>query len=402
MLRNFVESAILLMLLATIVGLYFWWQDHKSKMEVEAAKIREEQIRIEAERERQRQELREKERLARESALARERESSEREKRELRDNKERYLMYMMAITENRFDLFTRSVTNGMESAGGELCYLFPQDGRSIVLYHVLFETNGIKRISKMEGDGRKEAADPVVLNDKISKMEYLVAKGDTVYFKSLRKTPPTGILNSASESDPAETFFGALAPVIKVVKPTYDELTFDIFFTPKGETKKIFVENLPFGGSWSMQNVREAVEKNTTIRASSYKKDTKIKKFKRTVKIYNGMVIMRGIDGITYVPRTPPPNRIRTTYSSTVPNCIYRTRTRTTFDNSRERWSALYSAAQQEDAAEAAYYEQIRKNRAERRNAAQAAEEQRWRDKIEDILRNGTLSYRIRKAKVKE
>ena len=94
MLRNFLESAILLMLLATIVALYFWWQDHKSKLEAEAAKIREDRIRLEAELDRQRQEQREKDRLAREAALAREREhkqkereAREREERELRDNK---------------------------------------------------------------------------------------------------------------------------------------------------------------------------------------------------------------------------------------------------------------------------------------------------------------------------
>lgn len=409
MLRNFLESAILLMLLATIVALYSWWQDHKSKLEAEAAKIREDRIRLEAELDRQRQEQREKDRLAREAALAREREhkqkereAREREERELRDNKERYTMYMMALKENKFDLFTRSVTNDMETAGGELCYLFPNDTMPVALFHVLFETNGTRRISRMEENGRTEIVNPEVLGEKINKLEYLVAKGDTVYFKSSRKAPATGLLNMAKESDPAETFFGTLAPVVKEIKPTYDELTFDIFFTPKESSKKIFVENLPFGSLWTLQSVRDAVEKSTTIK-SSYRTKNKTQKFKRTAKIYNGTAIKRGIDGITYVPMTPPPERIRTTYSSTVPNCIYRTHTRTTYsDNSRARWQALFNKAQQEDQAEAAYYKQLQQQQSECRTAAQAADEQRWREKVDTILSNGTLSYRIRKAKMKE
>ena len=408
MLKNFFESAILLMLLATIVGLFFWWQDHKSKMEVAAAKIREEQIRIEAEREKQRHEQREKERLAREAALARDREqkqkeqeSRERKERELRDNKERYRLYMMALKENKFDLFAKSVTNDIASTGGELCYLFPCEMLPAALYHVAFGTNGACRISRMEDSGAAEDVSLEMLYEKINTLEYLVAKNDMVYFKSLSNTPTTGLLNMTNESDPAETFFRTLSPIVKKIRPTYEELTFDIFFTPKGTSKKIFVENVPFGGSWSRQNVRDAVEKHTTVKTSSYSTRSKTKKFKRTVKIYDGAAIKRGIDGITYVPMTPPPERIRTTYSSTVPNCIYRSYTKTTrIDNSKERWSALYKKAQQEDLEEAAYYERLRQSQTDRRNAAQSADEQRWRDKVEDVLRNGTLSYRIRKAKV--
>jgi hypothetical protein len=256
----------------------------------------------------------------------------------------------------------------------------------------------------MEDSGETEEVRPEALDEKINRLEYLVAKNDMVYFKSLSDTPATGLLNMANESDPAEAFFRTLSPVVNNIKPTYDELTFDIFFLPKGSSKRIFVENIPFGGSWSRQNVRDAVEKNTTIKSSSYSTgatNKKTRKFKRTVKIYNGAMIKQGIDGITYVPMTPPPERLRTTYSSTLPNSIYHSyTTRTRIDNSRERWSALYEKAKQEDAAEAAYYEQLRQDKAERRNTALAADEQRWRDKVEDVLRNGALSYRIRKAKV--
>ena len=82
-----------------------------------------------------------------------------------------------------------------------------------------------------------------------------------------------------------------------------------------------------------------------------------------------------------------------------LPNCIYRSRA-TRVDSSHERWSVLYADAQREDAEEAAYYEQERLKRAGMRDAARAAAEEKWHKKIDNIMRDGTLSYKIRKAKI--
>ena len=51
-----------------------------------------------------------------------------------------------------------------------------------------------------------------------------------------------------------------------------------------------------------------------------------------------------------------------------------------------------------EDAEEAAYYEQQRQNRA----SAQVAADEKWNKKIDKMFHAGTLSYHIRKAKVKD
>ena len=258
-------------------------------------------------------------------------------------------------------------------------------------------------MSKLYEDGKKDEVEFETFQEMIKDIEYLVAKGGTVHFRSTRKNPATGLLPMANESDPAEAFFGALTPVLKVLRPTYDELTFDVFFSPNGSGKKIFVENLPFGCSWSRRSVREAIEKNTPINGSnSYSSGSRTKKFKRTVKIWNGAAITQGIDGITYVPSTPPPERYRETYASGLPNVIYRSRTTVRYDNSLARWQSLYTKAQQEEAEETAYCERLRQKLAERRVSAQAADEQRWQEKVDGILSNGVLSYKIRKAKVKD
>ena len=431
MVRNFVESVTLLLALCTLVGLALWWQSHKNKVAAEAARIEAEaeaeRIRLKDERDRQAREQREKDRLEREAEreaervreaerrkkeqeeLARrrqdERETRERAEKEIRDNKERYGVYLMALRENNFDMFVKSVTNEMDKVGGELCYLLPSATTQTPLFHVIYETNGVKRVFKLYEDGKKDEVEFEAFQKTIKEVEYLVAKGGTVYFRSTRKNPATGFLPMANESDPAETFFGSLSPVLKVLKPTYDELTFDVFFAPHGSGKTIFVENLPFGCSWSRRNVREAIEKNTPMtNGNSYRAESRTKKFKRTVKIWNGTVIKQGVDGITYVPSSPPTERYRATYTPDLPNVIYRSRATTTvrYDNSYARWQTLYSRAQQEEAEESAHYEQLRQKSADRRASAQAVEEQRWQGKVDSILSNGVLSYKIRKAKMKE
>ena len=429
MVRNFVESAMLLMAFGVLVGLVLWWQSHRNKVAAEAARIEAqaeaERIRLKEERDRQVREQREKDRLEREAERAREaerrkkeqeelarrrqeeREARERAEKEIRDNKERYNLYVMALKENDFDIFVKSVTNDLDKVGGELCYLLPSATEQMHLFHVAYETNGVKRVFKLYEDGKRDEVEFEAFQETIKDVEYLVAKSGTVYFRSKRKNPATGLLPMANESDPAETFFGSLAPALKVLKPTYDELTFDVFFTPNDSGKKIFIENLPFGCSWSLRNVREAIEKNTPIsNGSSYSSRSRVKKFKRTVKIWSGAMIKQGVDGITYVPSSPPPERYRVTYSSELPNVIYRSRTYRSstvrYDNSYERWQTLYNKAQQEEAEEAAYYEQLRQKRADRRASEQASDEQRWQKKVDGILSNGVLSYKIRKAKVKE
>lgn len=424
MVRNFVESVTLLLALCTLVGLVLWWQSHRNKVAAEAARIEAEaeaeRIRLRDEKDRQVRAQREKDRLEREAERAREaqrrkkeqeelarrrqeeREAVERAEKEIRDNKERYNLYVMALKENDFDIFVKSVTNDMDKVGGELCYLLPSTTVEMPLFHVSYETNGVKRVFKLYEDGKRDEVEFEAFQETIKDVEYLVAKRGTVYFRSTRKSPATGLLPIASESDPAETFFGSLAPVLKVLKPTYDELTFDVFFTPNGSGKKIFIENLPFGCSWSLRNVREAIEKDTPMsNGSSYSSGSRVKKFKRTVKIWNGAAIKQGIDGITYVPSSPPPERYRERYSYNLPNVIYRSRT-VRYDNSYGRWQTLYNKAQQEEAEETAYYERLRQKSADRRASVQAASEQRWQKKVDGILSNGVLSYKIRKAKVKE
>ena len=414
MMRNLVESIIWLLLLAIVVGGYFAWQNHRVKITAERARIaaeaEAERLRLMEERNRIDLERRERERLAREAAAERERferaqrekaaqEARERVAKMRRDNLERYQMFTCSLSGNKFDLFWKAATNGLETAGGELCYLFPQEGSAPPpLYWVVYETNGVVQAFRLDSQGEKEGVAFATFSEKLKNADYLVARGDKVYFKSKQKDPKTGVLSKKQECDPATLFFGGLTDVLKWLKPTYDELTFDVVFTTKGGVKRIVVENLEFGCAYSLPNVRAAIEKEFPF-SSTGGGGLREKRFKRTVKLWNGGMIKQGIDGITYVPRTRPPQR---TYNNSTSNLkgydvIYRSSGTNHGDASR--WQALYNRAVREEADERAFYERQRAESQGRRARALSEAERTWREKIDKIFDEGTLSYRIRKRK---
>lgn len=419
MLKNFFDVFILLMLLTAIVGGYIAWTNHRTKVEAEKTRLNleaeAERIRLEAERDRVEAEKRERLRQEREDLEKRKRDEREKERlaveeaqRERRDNAERYQMFKLALKENEFDLFTISVTNDMKTTGGELCFLLPLETTPPPLHWVVYSTNGVVNVYRLDSSGRKEEIDWEMFQKKLMLgKDYIVAKEGKVYFHSNRKKPGVGLLDKSQPGNPAVVFFGKMSDTMKWLQPTYDELTFDIFFTPKGEPKKkIKVENLLFGCSYSLQRVREAVEAEFPFNASGVRSSAGGRRFKRTVKLWNGMTIRKGVDGITYVPATPPPKRPTYYRSSSYSNLsgyhtIYRSRTHSyaNGEDAADLWRSLYERAQEEDAQERAFYERQRQSSREAQSRAVSDAERRWSEKIDAILCDGTLSFGIRKAK---
>ena len=430
MLRDFFDTTLLLGTLVVMVGLCLWWMWHKNKVaedEIRFANEAEaERIRLSEERDRVERERREKDRLEKEAALRKKRaeeqrlqmeaeqkalmEKAERDRieRERREGQENYQIRLTMLRESKFMLWGPSVTNGMEKTGGELCYLLPSlESQPLIVYQILWGTNGEQRVFRLYEDGKLDESDAAAFANRIKDVEYLVVKGDTVYFRSTRKTPGTGILSKTKEIDPTDVFFGSFATTLKALKASYEELTFDIFFTPKDGSKRVFVENVEFGGKYSIEAVRDALEKTYPLKSygASGEGSSKNKKFKRTVKIWGGAMIKRGVDGITYVPMSPPSvRRVNWDRSDmTGGNVIYRSRHRVySYDEqSQERWRVLYDKAKQEDAMEREYYERQKLERDKRRNSAQSGAERRWQESIEKIFDAGTITYKIRRAKIK-
>lgn len=410
MLKNVTESIIWLLVLVVLIGGYMAWIKHRANLEDEHLRAslaaEAESIRLAEERDRLAREQRERSMKEREEAEAKLRAEQERQRqeeevlaRERRENKERYEMFKLALRENNFALHSKSVTNNIEKTGNDLCYLFPSTTFPAPLYWVKYSPDGSAKASRIEHDGTCVEVNIDFMREKLEKCEYLVAKRDTVYFRSKRKSPNTGTLSKTKEFDPAIAFFGTLEDTLKWLQPSYDELTFDITFVPrKSGNKPIFVENVAFGCAYSLENVRDAIVNANPMTTSGSGNSFKYGKFKRTVKFWNGTMIKQGLDGVTYVPRMPPREPHNTYhYDYYNGNIIYRRRVGT--NNTRERWSSLKVQAEREDAEEREFYERQHMKAQTARNQATSAAEREWMKKIDTIFNEGKIIYTIRKAK---
>ena len=65
------------------------------------------------------------------------------------------------------------------------------------------------QVFRLDESGQKEEIGCDVFEARIKEQEYLVAKEGNVYFRSVRKTPGTGVLGKTEDADPAEAFSAA-------------------------------------------------------------------------------------------------------------------------------------------------------------------------------------------------
>lgn len=411
--------SVIVLLAIPIVGwfVYSEWTEHAKRVACEEEqRAAEEQVKAEkAEQERrartaqeaeERRVQREKERQDREARIAEERAAREQERNRLETERklmvEQYRAFSAALSENEFDLFNKNVTNGLEEVSGELCYCFPTKTNDIPFYWVKYSTNGVDSVMEIRADGRTVDTDYSLLQAKIGNQDYIVAREDKVFFHSRNKNRRMGVLPKGNAIDPCEVFFGDMGGTIERLKAKYDELTFDIVFIPAGAKKEIYCENVEFGCRYSMDNVREALEKAFPPSRTFVGSTSKAKKFNRTVKLWNGANIKKGMYGITYVPREPPSYRPGGRWIHNG-NITWRTSTRGYGGEypGYSKWKALYDQAIREEQEEAKYYEDQRRRQKDRIANARSADEKAWISKIDKIFSEGTLYYRIKKAKRK-
>ena len=401
-----VDVVIMLLALLAIWYVYMIWRSHtQAELDKERARL-DADVARQAEIDRLRAEEREKARKENEERREKIRQEKLREENERKqamqskkDAIELYGAMIYALRENDFDIFGRNVTNDLAGSGIVLCYLLPTDDHNLPVYCAEYSKNETSpRIMRLMPNGEKTDIDTDVFTKMLANKDYLVAKEGKVYFKSRRKNPKTGNLSKTRNGDPSEQFFGSLATTLQQLKPTYDELTYDIVFTPKDGSKKIVVENLEFGCSYHIEKVKNAIATEYAAQAIS-SGTLKLAKYKRTTKLYNGSMIKRGVDGITYVPRTQPAGRL---YGTTVCHghlpgyrTIYRSRAR--FYNESDNWSSLYAQAQREEEEEKAFYEAQKRDFLENKQRKQTKAEQEWAKKLNRIFEDGSLTYSIRK-----
>jgi len=405
LLRNGFEVLVLFGLLFSLWYLYKVFDSHLThKRELAAQELTAELAAEEAREKARLEELaqenarREAERQAAEKERRLAEEERQRQNRLRSETKDTYNLFLYALRENEFDIFGGNVTNSLLDAGGELCYLLPADDASLPLYWVTCCAGSAPLAFKIESSGERQEVDFDTFQRRIAALDYLVAKDGVTYYHPHRKKPTWGSLGKTKPSAPSDAFFGGLSGVLKVLKPSYDDLMFDIVFVSKSPARTIICETLDFGCEYSLENVRAAIDE--AFPSKGYKGgDLKLKKYKRTVKFWNGSYIKQGIDGITYVPRTQPSQSLSGASWTSLAGyrTIYRRRAAT--ENSRANWSALYQKVLQEDAAEERYYETQRKQHQAMMDKGKSEAENAHSAKIEKILSGGELYYHAKKRR---
>lgn len=407
-LKNAFDAGIILGTLFAMWFIYKAWDSHlEHKREIAAAERAAEDAR-EAERSRLRQEELDRERLraeAERAALRAEREREEESKRlaeqKRRETIDEFKMFTYALRENDFDMFSKSVTNCLAAAGGALCYLLPETESVPVLYLAESQTNGVISVLRINENGERESIDGASFFDRIRLLDYIVAGEGKVYYHARRKNALWGKLSKTTPCDPAKVFFAGLHEKLEHLKPTYDEIKFDIVFIPKNSQKQIVCETLEYGCTYSLDNVRDAVESAfppKNLGGTAFK----AKQYKRTVKLWNGSHIKEGVDGITYVPRVPPSSNTKNVYYGPGyyefrHRVIYRSEVRR--QDNRERWQSLYNQAVQEEREEEEYYRRQKEDFTNRRQRAMSEADRAYEAKIDKMISEGELYYHARRNK---
>lgn len=397
---NIADAVILLVvLLGGFVG-YDVWCTRREKSDVAEAEARLARIQADAERHKEEERQRAAAMLAREQEAARtkarleaERKAKEeelaRKRQELDSAREIFRSVFRTIEGGTLDFVSELKLN---DAAYPLYYLFPghmSDEHSFVVHEK--DANGEERMYVLNDKGERTGIDTNMVATTLLVQDYLVVSSNKVYFHSNRKRRHTGVISKMKPSDLTDVFFGGVAKDIKTIDPDFPGLKFEIVFIPKGWKRIIISDTVEFGHGYSLSKVRESVEEAIPMKATTTVKPSR-KKYKRTVAFWDGCHIKRGVDGVTYVPRVPPPERMNTYHHNGYG--YWYTTTRSTSTNRRDQWETLRSQAEKQDREEAEFYESQRSVDSAKQAMQRTVEEQRYAEKIDAVMKEGELYFR--------
>ena len=436
-LRKIVNCLVIVVLMVSALGTYGYFWRKKEKERQDNLAYMAEKARLEAERaeqgrqERMKREAEEKERRARllserqrqeaERKAERQRQEAERKaerqrqeaERKDRDNeilrlKAQYKEITALFRDGKF-AFDKAIpkSNVLGKCIGEFYFLLPfLDNREIVICQSL--TNGIESVWRLDENGVKNLFGPSdTFLASLEGKDYLFAFGKNVYFHSKRKKPHIGKIDKGSCSNLSKEFFGDVAPEVMNFRLCPDTLQFEIVFVPKDSREIVISETVRYGESYSLEKVRDAVEDAFPMsQMRSLKKDKTKNRFKRTVVLWDGTHIKRGVDGITYVPRVAPPESTRGYGTPNVYghgwNDYYKwkgmVKDGRRAQHSREHWQSLYDEAVRQEEQEREYYEKRAASREKRMREFASQAERKYSERIDRIIEEGTLYFR---AKIK-
>ena len=422
------NALVLLLLVIGVFGAIFWIR-HRREVRHQAELARQaEQIRLDAQRaeqERQERALREaeekkrqEERLAEEKDRQKKREAEERERQAkrlaeeekaraervarenaIRAEKALYKEAVALFRDGAFDFadaLPKDKTPGKCVAEFFCIRPFLENGEIIVFKST---EQGIASVCRLDGNGVRTPIEAEGFLSSLDGKDCLIAVDDKVYFRSKRKKPHVGQIRKDAVADLMGEFFGDVAEDVRQFEIVPDNLSFEVVFIPQGSKKAIISEVVEAGVPYSLEKVRDAVEEAFPMKEQKASSATgKRKRFKRTVVLWDGAVIKKGIDGVTFVPRVAPSaasaaNR----YSARRVGGRYYydrdyARAAARAGHTRDHWQALYDEAVRQEKQEREYD----KRQAEERKANSGKDEREYAKRIDRIMDEGTLYFRAK------
>ena len=419
------NTVVILLLVVGIFGSVFWMR-HRKEMRHQAELARQaEQIRLDAQRaeqereERARREAEEKER--REKRLVEEKERQKKLEAEERERRERRLaeeekaraeriakenavlaekaLYKEAVALFRngefafADALPKDKTLG--KCEGEFFCIRPflENGEIIVFKST---EQGIASVCRLSESGVRTPLENDGFLTSLDGKDSLIATDGKVYFRSKRKKPHVGQIKKDAVVDLVGEFFGDVADEARLLGIVPDNLSFEIVFIPQGSKNVIISEVVEAGVAYSLEKVRDAVEEAFPMKAKKASSGSRNgKRFKRTVVLWDGAVIKKGIDGVTFVPRVAPSAASAASrYSSRRGTDWYY------YDNdyakasakaghTRAHWQALYDEAVRQEEQEREHNERMAQARA-------GKDEREYARRIDRIIDDGALYFRAK------
>ena len=422
------NAVVLLLLVIGIFGFVFWIR-HRKEMRHQAELARQaEQIRLDAQRaeqereERARREAEEKERqakrLAEENQRKEKREAEEKERQEKRLAEEEKTRAERVAKENAIlaekalykeavalfrdgayafaDALPKDKTPGKCAAEFFCIRPFLENGEIIVFKST---EQGVASACRLDGNGVRTPIEAEGFLASLEGKDSLIATDGKVYFRSKRKKPHVGQIRKDAVADLMGEFFGDVAEEVRRLGIVPDNLSFEVVFIPQGSKKIIISEVVEAGVPYSLEKIRDAVEEAFPMKEKKSSSGAgKRKRFKRTVVLWDGALIKKGIDGVTFVPRVAPSaasaaNRYR---ANRVNGWYYDSdewaRAQARADQTRAHWQALYDEAVRQEELARGHDEK----QAEERRARAGKDEREYAKRIDRIIDEGTLYFRAK------
>ena len=292
-------------------------EEYRLKDENERCKIEQEKRKEELERRRLEHEknLAVKNKLRQEQAIASKKQQEEKEwlRKERIAAEEKFSSLMKSFSGLQADIWRRLPKNSRPgNFEGIFHVLVPGVDSGEAIYEIKSHSNGSLDVCKLSRQGEKPVERDVYEKDVIKNGGMVIISGKA-YIVSPQKS--AGNLFPVPDSrywTPSEIVLDGLSLLIRKYRIDTSGLVFGVSYVMPDDKSMIRIESMPYNANLTR---RQILDKVTQYALKTYRPPkAKIKVKRPTVVFYDGRILKKGMNGVTYVPRNPSPENLGRNY----------------------------------------------------------------------------------------